>query len=303
MLTLFKKEYLKFKFIDNTIKNYNFEKIKKLADGGCSDVYLYKEQDSKKVYVVKQICRNTKTEYSKNTFEKKVTEAIKKEYIMNKIIKHRHIIQVKGIDSINKNLLYEYENSKDLLYCFTDDYKSKDYFKYFIQIIDGVKYMHSLGIAHMDLKLENILYNPLEQKIKIIDFGHTCFFKKGKEMIYNKGVKGTEYYIPPEVWKTSYMSDKVDVWCCGIILYNIIYDRMPWKKADEYIDKRYNIFKRNRLQNILSNEIFDHPTMYGYNYDDAETILELFSMMLDVNYYYRSSINDVYKKLLEITLE
>ena len=41
----------------------------------------------------------------------------------------------------------------------------------FRQLMLGVGYMHSRGKAHRDLKLDNILYDPETQRIKIIDFG------------------------------------------------------------------------------------------------------------------------------------
>lgn len=38
-------------------------------------------------------------------------------------------------------------------------------------IVQGVKHMHGLGIAHRDLKVENVLYHPEKQKYKLCDFG------------------------------------------------------------------------------------------------------------------------------------
>jgi serine/threonine protein kinase len=284
----------------------NAEKIKTLGDGGCSTVYLYKCKEQtpckcNKLFVVKQIINSDK--FDKN-IKKQIKKTVLKEYIINKILKHQNIIEIEGID-IDKNcLLYKYDESNDLLYYFNkDNYNSKYYFKYYIQIIDAVKYMHSLGIAHMDLKLENILYNPLNNKIKIIDFGHACFFKKGNITLYNRGIKVTEYYIPPEVWKGSYMSDKVDIWCCGILLYNFIYNTIPWMKSIPEKDEKYRIFREERSKNILSTDIFKHPMIYGYNYEDSYIILELFLMMFKLNYYERNGINQIYNKLLKITLE
>jgi serine/threonine protein kinase len=155
----------------------------------------------------------------------------------------------------------------------------------------------------MDLKLENILLNPVENKIKIIDFGNSCFFKKGNVTIYNRGMKGTEHYMSPEMWsQKAYMADKADVWACGILLYNFIYNRVPWEKANE-LDNIYCNFKTNMENNILCNRTFEHPSLYGYSYDDSCIILDLFYMMFNLNYYHRCDIEDVYKKLLKITLE
>jgi len=286
------------------------KKIKKLGNGGTANVNLYKCKESKnhicnKFYVIKEIIKNPQKHNCNNeSFEKKAKKAIIGEYIINKILKHPNIIKIEGIDIKNLSFLYKYENSKDLFYYFVQkNYNAKLYFKYYIQVINAVKYMHSMGIAHMDLKLENILLNPIENKIKLIDFGHSCFFRKGKNIIYNKGIKGTEYYIPPEMWKASYMSDKVDIWCCGILLYNFIYNKMPWDIADEYKDELYLQFKRDRVNNKLSSFIFEDPMDYGFNDNDSCIIKDLFLDMLNINYYNRCSINDINQKILKITLE
>jgi serine/threonine protein kinase len=317
MFKIFNKNY-SFNFIipetdskKNKNKKYleNAQKIKSLGDGGSSNIYLYKCKNnnpllSNKLFVVKKIDFNPKLfNFSKYSFDKKCITAIKKEFIINKILQHPYIIDVIGIDLVNKSLLYNYDNSNDLLYYFEDNFNPKKYFKYFIQVIDALNYMHSIGIAHMDIKLENILLNPLEKRIKLIDFGHSCFFKKGNTTIFNNGIKGTEYYIPPEVWRGTYMSDKVDVWCCGVLLYNFIYNKVAWNKAVEERDENYALFKKYRLKNKLVLNMFKFPGLYGFNYNDSNIINELFLMMFNINYYERCNINEVYKKLLNITLE
>ena len=48
----------------------------------------------------------------------------------------------------------------------------REVIKYLLQIVDGVSYIHSQGIVHLDLKPENIMcVNKTGSKIKLIDFG------------------------------------------------------------------------------------------------------------------------------------
>lgn len=309
MFEFFKKKSFKFIFSTNKSHLHSAKKIKNIGYGGCStvDLYMCKEcMGCNKLFVIKQIRYNQKlVNYSYNIFKEKANEAIKKEYIINRILKHPNIINIQGYDIDNLCLTFKYDYSIDLLDFFINEQPNnmKKHFKYYIQIIDAVKYMHSLGIAHMDLKLENILINKLENKIQLIDFGHSCFFKKGNTTIYNRGIKGTEYYMSPEMWYGTYMSDKVDVWACGIVLYNFIYNKLPWGKAIEDRDEIYTVFKKERLKNSLCQGIFEHPTLYGFSYDDSYIILDLFLKMLNISYYDRCGIDIIYKNLLKITLE
>lgn len=47
--------------------------------------------------------------------------------------------------------------------------------RFFKQIVEGFDYLHSQGIAHRDIKLDNILIEEKTKMIKIIDFGFACF--------------------------------------------------------------------------------------------------------------------------------
>ncbi len=61
-----------------------------------------------------------------------------------------------------------------------------------IQIMDAIDYCHSQRIVHRDLKLENILYSPNDNQLKIIDFGICGLFQEVSKA-------GTLRYCPPEV--------------------------------------------------------------------------------------------------------
>ncbi|CAF4792833.1 unnamed protein product, partial [Rotaria sp. Silwood2] len=71
---------------------------------------------------------------------------------------------------------------------------------YFKQLITGMAYLHSLGVAHRDLKAQNILigHNNL---IKIIDFGLASLFRN--ETTHDEKLLttycGTRSYMSPQV--------------------------------------------------------------------------------------------------------
>ncbi|KAG9064603.1 serine/threonine-protein kinase HAL4/sat4 [Linnemannia hyalina] len=113
------------------------------------------------------------------------------------------------------------------------------------QLINGVQYMHSMGVAHRDLKPENILIDGTGRILKITDFGIANVFKSVGDPIPLpcRGIIGSEPYIAPEeFYQEEYDPRAVDVWACGIIFYVMYYAAMPWARADRKKDARFNRF-------------------------------------------------------------
>ncbi len=64
--------------------------------------------------------------------------------------------------------------------------------------MQAVSYFHQIGVVHRDLKPENILIDKEQNNIlKVIDFGTAIVYNRNSELL--NGVKGTSYYIAPEV--------------------------------------------------------------------------------------------------------
>ncbi|XBW35946.1 hypothetical protein QEN19_001519 [Hanseniaspora menglaensis] len=98
----------------------------------------------------------------------------------------------------------------------------------FAQLISGVQYMHSKGMAHRDLKLENLLLDRFENLI-ITDFGFVNEFLPGKNELMKTSC-GSPCYAAPELVVSSrpYSARKADLWSCGIILFAILAGYLPW---------------------------------------------------------------------------
>ena len=149
---------------------------------------------------------------------------------------HINVIFVLDIieDSENYYIVMEYCKSGELFdYIVDKQHLEEDEASiFFYQLINGVEYIHSLGIAHRDLKPENLLLT--EQKVlKIIDFGLSHEFN-GEDFLKTKC--GSPSYAAPEIIKgLPYDGFKTDIWCCGIILYAMVCGYLPFEGEDNKI--------------------------------------------------------------------
>lgn len=219
-----------------------------------------------------------------------------KEYEIGIILDHPNIRRTLDIDVNFETIILENCEGIDLL-DYLNDYLNEDYnynIKLFGQLIDAVDYLHTNNIVHLDIKLENIMINPKNKIIKLIDFGEAMIVEKN-QLVY--GIKGTEQYMAPEILNLyDFDPKRADLWCCGIVLYNLYYNRMPWRFA-----KLNDIHYKNHFNSngILKEYIF--PIKNNQN----ETIIKkLLLMLLNVDPEKRktsSMIKNYYSLMFKIT--
>lgn len=97
-------------------------------------------------------------------------------------------------------------------------------------IFVAISHLHKLNIAHLDLKLENIMYNSQTETIKIIDFG---FAASPAENLAEWC--GSIHYIAPQILhRVSYDGLKADVWSMGIITYALLAACFPFDDDNQH---------------------------------------------------------------------
>lgn len=121
---------------------------------------------------------------------------------------------------------------------------------YFKQLISGVKYMHEMGVAHRDLKLENLLLTA-QGVLKIASFGNSECFRLPweKEAHMTSGICSSAPYIAPEEYVHSEFDPRaVDVWATGIIYMAMRSGRFLWRLARKGKDESYERYLEDRRE-------------------------------------------------------
>jgi serine/threonine protein kinase len=99
----------------------------------------------------------------------------------------------------------------------------------FYDVACGVQYIHSAGIAHNDIKPENIMVD-FSGRAKLIDFGYAKDFLTAGDNAKN----GTLTYATLELFKRgSYNTQKADIWALAILLYEMATGNLPFSEAGD----------------------------------------------------------------------
>ncbi|EPY54085.1 HAL protein kinase Ppk8 [Schizosaccharomyces cryophilus OY26] len=167
------------------------------------------------------------------------------EYSIASTLHHPNIVQVYDIIYAKHTIIQVLEYTPlDLFsfvvdgHCVTDKAD-----QLFYQLLHGIYYMHSVGLAHRDIKLDNLMLDK-NYNLKIIDFGTAFVFHYPLEstMIKAQGLVGSKPYVAPEVLSGKpYDPRAIDYWSCAVVYCCITNKKFPWRAPDES-NKRFKTF-------------------------------------------------------------
>ncbi|KAI9354157.1 kinase-like domain-containing protein [Pilaira anomala] len=199
-----------------------------------------------KVFAVKQFRKRLPHETEKD-YVKKVTA----EFCIGSTLHHSNVIETLDLIQEDGNFyqIMEYAPN-DLFNVVMSGMMSKEEIGCcWRQLLNGVHYLHSVGIAHRDLKLDNLVLDHMGI-LKIIDFGCSTVFKYPFEnsTTMTKGVFGSDPYIAPEQYVQPVYDPRLsDVWSCGIIFVCMTIKRFPWR-LPRNSDPAFRAFATNHNQ-------------------------------------------------------
>ncbi|KAK7341001.1 hypothetical protein VNO80_23925 [Phaseolus coccineus] len=103
--------------------------------------------------------------------------------------------------------------------------------RYFSQLVSALLFCHRHGIAHRDLKPQNLLLDAAGD-LKVSDFGLSALPEHLRDDLLHTAC-GTPAFTAPEILRrVGYDGSKADAWSCGVILYNLLAGHLPFDDSN-----------------------------------------------------------------------
>lgn len=160
--------------------------------------------------------------------------ALEREITIHKDLIHPQIVRLYNsfVKDNHLFLILEYMENGNIFKMMREQQLSEDLvIKIFSQILSAVAFFHKQKIVHRDIKPENILWDK-SFNFKLSDFG---FCAPYGEQSARRTLCGTTEYMAPEVIDNQTQNDRLDIWCLGILMYELLHRKTPYQAKNAYM--------------------------------------------------------------------
>ena len=210
---------------EEALKKGTFSILSIIGHGTFGVVYRAKEEKTGEIFAIKRVFQDKK--YKNRELE------ILKELNHPNVINLKHYFYTKTEKEgkepeIFLNCVMDYfpQTLSRILSVNFQSRKQLDPFiakLYAYQMMLSLKYLHSKGIAHRDIKPQNILVEPKTNKIKVCDFGSAKKLIQGQKSI--SYICSRFYRAPELIFGATDYTNQIDVWSMGCVISELVLGR------------------------------------------------------------------------------
>eukprot|EP01017_Pseudomicrothorax_dubius_P050829 TRINITY_DN9681_c0_g1_i1.p1 TRINITY_DN9681_c0_g1~~TRINITY_DN9681_c0_g1_i1.p1 ORF type:complete len:498 (-),score=111.85 TRINITY_DN9681_c0_g1_i1:232-1725(-) len=179
--------------------------------------------------------------------------ALQIEIELLKQLKHKNIVRYigssQGKDVLNIFLEYVAGGSIASLLNRYGPFKEKLIRVYTKQILEGLEYLHANRLIHRDIKGANVLITT-DAICKLADFGSAKKIVGMNETEKYQSLRGTAYWMAPEVIRQSGHGRHADIWSVGCTVLEMATGKPPWSEIDNQIAAMFHIAQTESLPAI-----------------------------------------------------
>mgnify|MGYP003571422446 FL=1 len=217
------------KGLEHEAKITDFEILKELGSGSFGNVYLVKHKETKAEYAIKAIDKRNKTNQEEKPYFRREVEVMYK-------IHHPNVVKLYGHFEDNNYCYFimEYISKGNVYNLLPTDKKKRLSTKVCASIIKdvicAVYFLHNMKppIIHRDIKPENVLLSE-GLVAKLTDFGWSNYIQEDEK---RTTVCGTPIYLAPEILQEKGHDEAVDIWCIGVLLFELVTATVPFQGSD-----------------------------------------------------------------------
>lgn len=207
--------------------------IRELGQGGMSTVYLAQDTELDREVAIKCVD-------SKNTATARLAEGLRDEAKLLAKLNYPNIVQLYDVvDQDNTlGLVIEYVGGETLTHRLQQNPSRELRLKWLAEIAEGIASAHTHGIAHCDIKSENILIT-VNNTAKVADFGIAKLklgdYLQDDGLTRMESVSGSYFSLSPEQATGQPVDTRTDIFSLALLIYQTLLSKHPFGETSNKI--------------------------------------------------------------------